>query len=61
MPFGNKAKGQAIRFMDTADLMSALQWARDKGKYREFQAAANEWLATLVTPGAVPLGARGAA
>jgi hypothetical protein len=59
MPFGNKAKGQAIRFMDTADLMSALQWARDKGTYRAFQAAASEHLATVASPnGEQLLGAR---
>jgi len=36
MPFG-KSKGTPLAQVATADLNGALQWARDKGKFEEFQ------------------------
>ena len=36
MPFG-KSKGTPLAQVETADLNGALQWARDKGKFEEFQ------------------------
>ena len=60
MPFGTH-KGKKLRDIPMADLMSSAQWAQDKNKFREFQAAATEWLADLATPGLVPLKKAGAA
>jgi hypothetical protein len=51
MPFGSK-KGQPLKTIAMADLMSSLQWAKDKDKFKEFQIAVTEWLATLAAPGA---------
>lgn len=39
MPFG-KTKGTPLGAMDLADLKGAMDWARDKGKFPEFVAAA---------------------
>jgi hypothetical protein len=60
MPFG-KHKDKRLRDIPMADLMSSAQWAQDKNKFREFQAAASEWLADLATPGLVPIARQGAA
>ena len=60
MPFGTH-KGKPLKLIAMADLMSSVEWAKNKGKFKEFQAAANDWLEQLATPGGVPLTARGAA
>lgn len=45
MPFG-KSKGKPISEMKRDDLEGALGWAREKGKFVEFQAAAETYLAS---------------
>jgi hypothetical protein len=60
MPFGTH-KGKKLREIPMADLMSSASWAQEKGKFKEFQSAASEWLADLATPGLVPLKKAGAA
>ena len=60
MPFGNH-KGEPLKVIPMADLMSSVQWAKDKGKFKEFQIAATDWVERLATPGGTPIGTRGAA
>lgn len=60
MPFGSH-KGEPLKAIPMGDLMSSLEWAKGKGKFKEFQLAAADWLETLVTPGGTPIGTRGAA
>lgn len=45
LPFG-KTKGMPLSKMQTDDLESALEWARDKGKFQEFQRDAEAELST---------------
>jgi hypothetical protein len=55
MPFG-KNKGKPLANIPYADLMSAVEWAASKSRFREFQVAATEYLADYATPkGAPPL------
>lgn len=43
MPFG-KSKGKPLASLDDKDLSGALEWAKEKGKFEEFQVAATKEL-----------------
>jgi hypothetical protein len=57
MPFGAH-KGQVLRAIPMAELMSSVQWVRDKMKFLKFRSAANDWLETLAAPGGAPIRTR---